>query len=150
MAAATGGIACVTATAPKPFDAGPFTNESYEAIGQDAALSPDATRVAFRFRGDNNFRRRNGTFSSRAGEIWLYDGCTKTYTNLVRRAGNCSIPVWIGTNSLAYLAQDGCGGCEIRRHDLATGADTTLIPAGTHDMANFLSAAKMAAPHTGG
>ena len=152
VAAATGGIARVTDKAPNPFDAGPFTNEIYVAMGQDAAISSDATRVAFRFRGDNNFRRRNGTFSSRAGEIWLYDGRTKTYTNLVRRAGNCSIPVWLGTNSLAYLAQDGSGGCEIRRHDLATGADTILIPGeerrsrgdrptgGGRDMANFLTA----------
>ncbi len=90
VAAATGGTARVTAKAPKPFDAGPFTNEIYEAMGQDATLSPDATRVAFRFRGDNYFRRRNGTVSSRAGEIWLYDGRTKTYTNLVRRTGGGS------------------------------------------------------------
>ena len=141
VASATGGIARVTAPVPNPFYAGPFTNEIYEAMGRDAALSPDATRVAFRFRGDNNFRRRNGTFSSRAGEIWLYDGRSKTYTNLVRRAGNCSIPVWLGTNSLAYLAQDGRGGCEVRRLELATGADATLIPQGLSlDMANFLTA----------
>ena len=140
VAAATGGTARVTATPPRPFDAGPFTNEMYAAMGRDYSLSPDATRVAFRFRGDSSFRRRNGTFSSRAGEIWLYDGRTKTYTNLVHRTVNCSIPVWLGTNSLAYLAQDGRGGCEVRRLELATGTDTTLIPAGTHDMANFLAA----------
>lgn len=140
IASATGGIARVTATSPRPFDAGPFTNEMYAAMGWDYSLSPDATRVAFRFRGDGSFRRRNGTTSSRAGEIWLYDGRTKTYTNLVRRTGNCSTPVWLGTNSLAYLAQDGRGGCDVRRLELATGADTTLIPAGTHDMANLLAA----------
>lgn len=152
VAAATGGIARVTATAPHPFDAGPFTNELYEAMGQDASLSPDSTRLAFRFRGDNSFRRRNGTVSSRAGEIWLYDGCTKTYSNLVRRTGNCATPAWLGTNVLAYIAQDGRGGCEIRRHDLTTGADATLVPGGewrpragsavrvARDMANFLTA----------
>ncbi len=149
-ASATGGIARVSAKPPRPFDAGPFTNEMYAAMGWDYSLSPDATRVAFRFRGDDSFRRRNGTFSSRAGEIWLYDGRTKSYTNLVRRAGNCTIPVWLGNDAIAYLAQDGRGGCEVRHRNLTTGKDAAIIPAGTHDMANFLSAAKMAAPQTGG
>ena len=150
IASATGGVARVSARPPRPFDAGPFTNEMYAAMGWDYSLSPDATRVAFRFRGDDFFRRRNGTFSSRAGEIWLYDGRTKSYTNLVRRTGNCTIPVWLGNEAIAYLAQDGRGGCEVRHLDLSTGSDSTLIPAGTHDMANFLTAARMAAPQTGG
>ena len=150
IASVTGGIARISATPPRPFDAGPFTNEMYAAMGWDYSLSPDASRVAFRFRGDDFFRRRYGTASSRAGEIWLYDGHTKTYTNLVRRTGNCTIPVWLGNDVIAYLAQDGRGGCEVRRRNLTTGKDTTLIPGGTHDLANFLSAAKMAAPHAGG
>ena len=140
IAAATGGIARVTATPPRPFDAGPFTNEMFEAMATDYALSPDSRRVAFRFRGDDFFRRRRGTMSSRAGEIWLYDGDTRSYTNLARRAGNCTLPVWLGHSVIAYLAQDGNGGCEVRRIDLAKGSDTTLIPGGTHDMANFLTA----------
>ena len=150
IASATGGIARVCATPPRPFDAGPFTNEIFSALGVDCSLSPDATRVAFRFRGDDILRRRNGTVSSCAGEIWLYDSRTKSYTNLVRRTGNCAIPVWLGNDALAYLAQDGRGGCEVRHRNLTTGKDAAIIPAGTHDMANFLSAAKMAVPQTGG
>lgn len=149
IASATGGIARVCATPPRPFDAGPFTNEIFSALGVDCSLSPDATRVAFRFRGDDILRRRNGTVSSCAGEIWLYDSRTKSYTNLVRRTGNCAIPVWLGNDALAYLAQDGRGGCEVRHRNLTTGKDAAIIPAGTHDMANFLTAAKMAAPRTG-
>lgn len=123
VAAATGGVARAAAEIPGLHDAGPFTNEMYEACASEPALSPDGRRVAFRFRGDDLLRRRRSPAGTRAGEIWLFDGGDGSWTRLVGGANDARSPAWAGDGAIAYLASDGKGGRDVRIRDLATGAD---------------------------
>ncbi len=126
-APSTGGVARAVAEQPFRRGAGAYEQEMYEADAEDAALSPDGRRVAFRFRGDDLLRRRIGEAGARAGEIWLYDGEKGSYTNLLSGTVDCRRPVWLGNGAIAYMRENAKGGRDIWRLDLATGENRMFL-----------------------
>lgn len=141
-AAVTGGVARTVAEIPPAWSSGPFTNETAAAGVVDCRLSPDDRRVACRFRGGSQFRRRRGPCGSTAGEIWLYDGRVATWSRLAPHPNDSRSPAWLADGRIAFLRDDGRGGRDVRTVDPATGSEAVLIAADEDggELPTFLSA----------
>lgn len=140
-ASAEGGEAVCAKEFHSPFSAGAFANEISKARGMDPAVSPDGTRVAFRFRGDSMFRSRYGTKSAAAGEIWLFAAKTKSFKKISGSDRDCRCPVWLGDEFIAYIREDGRGSKEVVKHSLADGGETVILP-GSGGMITFINSSK--------
>ncbi len=131
-APATGGTAKVSASFHPPFPDGAFRKIMGEAMAHDVSVSRDGGRALFRFRGDNFFRARFGTESSRSGEIWLYDSAGKSFSRLSKGGGDSRMPVWLGDGAAAYIKANSKGTRDIVRVDIATGAERILVQGGEY------------------
>lgn len=142
-ASVTGGVARTTGKRPEPWNAGVYTNEMKAAEVADYRVSPDGTRVACRFRGGAQFRRRRGDDGANAGELWLYNGPEKTWKKLNRNKHHHGSPAWLDDNRLAYLNNNGKGGRDVRIIDFSSNTDRLLIASDADggELPNFLSSA---------
>ncbi len=102
----------------------------FDAPADAPALSPDGRKVLFVNKaegGIRNFRkRRSGSSSSFAGEIWLYDRDSGNFSAEVVGRDGAYNPIWApGGTSFYYLS--GAGGVRnVRRRDLKSGADCAI------------------------
>ena len=141
VASSTGGVARTSPSFHPAFSPGRFSGEMHEAMASCPSVSPDGSRVVFRFRGDEESRMRRGTKTSCAGEIWLFDSNGRTFRRISSGDRDASHPVWLGDNAVAYTVDDSNGSREAIRHDLATGREETLLD-GKDGAVSYLSSSK--------
>ena len=102
----------------------------FDAPAYTPALSPDGRKVLFVDKcegGIRDFRkRRPGSSSSFAGEIWLYDRDSGKFSAMVTGRDGAYDPIWApGGESFYYLS--GAGGIRnVRCRDLKSGEDRAI------------------------
>ena len=102
----------------------------FDAPAYAPALSPDGRKVLFVDKcegGIRDFRkRRPGSTSAFAGEIWLYDRDSGKFSAVVTGRDGAYDPIWDpGGESFYYLS--GAGGVRnVRRRDLKSGEDRAI------------------------
>ncbi len=102
----------------------------FDAPAYAPALSPDGRRVLFVFKwegGRRGFRkRRPGSTSSFAGEIWLYDRESGRFSAVVTGRDGAYDPMW-APDGMSFYYISGAGGiCNVRRRDLESGGDRAV------------------------
>ena len=103
-----------------------FERVLFDAMATEPALSPDGGRVLFVRGGDSIYRKRPKSFSSVAGEIWLYDAETGAFTAVVRKRTDSRTPVWTPDGKGFYYVSGDGGYKNILHHDLATHAERAV------------------------
>ena len=102
----------------------------FDAPACEPALSPDGRKVLFVSKwegGRRDFRkRRPGSTTSFAGEIWLYDRNSGAFSPMVTGRDGAYSPIWAPDGKSFYYVSDAGGIRNVRRRDLKSGADRAL------------------------
>ena len=102
----------------------------FDAPAYAPALSPDGRRVLFVAKwegGRRGFRkRRPGSTSAFAGEIWLYDTGSGAFSPVVTGRDGAYDPMWAPDGKSFYYTSDAGGIRNVRRRDLESGKDIAV------------------------
>ena len=117
----------------------------FDAPAIEPALSPDGRRILFVARGETGYasyrKRMPPSFTSHAGQIWLYDCATGEFRAVVARKEDARYPIWAPDSEGFYYMNDEGGVRNIFHHDLESGKERKVTSfAGDHVFAPTLSA----------
>ena len=97
-----------------------FERVFFDAKASEPSLSPDGKRLLFVRGGDNIYRKRPKSFTSEAGEIWMYDIPSRAFTHVVQKKTDSRSPLWTPDGKGFYYVSGDGGSKNILHHDLAT------------------------------